>query len=47
MLEQHGEVGEREHLLPFGAGGVIEGLRGTYEAHVRAGIIVQIKPTNW
>jgi hypothetical protein len=34
MLEHHGEVGEREHPPPFNADGVIEGLRGTYEAHV-------------
>lgn len=34
MLEQHGEVGEREHLAPCGAAGVVRGCRGTYEAHV-------------
>jgi hypothetical protein len=34
MLEQHGEVGERERLAPFNAAGVIGALRGTYEAHV-------------
>lgn len=33
-LEQHGEIGEREYLVPCGAADIIRGCRGTYEAHV-------------
>jgi hypothetical protein len=34
ILEQHGEVGDREHLAPAAQAVQLRALRGTYEVHV-------------